>query len=218
MTLAADRSLPLGLAEGHKVIDFPVTIPGGPEREPRIDPLIVALYGGPGTGKSTTAAIVFGILKQKGYSVELVHEVAKDFTWEERWQTLTHQPYVVAKQLRNYDRCYGKVDVIVTDTSSLLGLIYMGSELPPEVAHAFRSWVVADWKARRTLNVFLHRDPSRPYDTAGRKESLAEAQVIDSRTLGLLYALSVPTRELTVDKSSNDYAAEIVEEVELCLS
>lgn len=198
-----------------QVIEFPVQIP---ENSFRPDPLIVALYGGPGTGKSTTAAMVFGILKQASYSVELVHEVAKDFTWEERWATLNNQPYVVCKQLRNYDRCYGKVDAIITDTSSLLGLIYGNDGMTPEVAHAFRNFIVADWKARRTLNVFLRRDPARGYDTAGRKESEQEALALDARIEQLLFGLNIPTMTLQVDKTSDEYAHEIAEEVKRCLT
>jgi len=198
------------LPRPDNVIELPVRVS---ENARRPDPLIVALYGGSGTGKSTTAAILFGILKQAGYSVELVHEVAKDFTWEERWATLNNQPYVVCKQLRNYDRCYGKVDAIITDTSSLLGLIYGNEGMKPEVSRAFRDFIVADWKARRTLNVFLKRDPARGYDTAGRKESEQEALTLDARIEQLLFTLNIPMMTLQVDKTSNDYAHEILEEV-----
>lgn len=180
------------------------------------NPLIVALYGGPGTGKSTTASLVFGVLKQRGHNVELVHEVAKDFTWEERWATLRNQPYVIAKQLRNYDRCYGQVDAIITDTSSLLGLIY-GTNSNPEVARAFQSWVTADWLARRTLNVFLTRDPERPYNPAGRSQTEQEARDLDRRIAWLLHDLQVPTMSVTMDKDSNEHVDEIVDEVENCL-
>lgn len=184
------------------------------------NPLIVALYGGPGTGKSTTASLVFGALKQQSYSVELVHEVAKDFTWERRWDTLKHQPYVVAKQLRNYDRCYGQVEAIITDTSSLLGLIYGDPDTypSPEAFHHFANWLKADWAGRRTLNVFLERDPSRGYDPAGRSQTAEEAQGIDQRVLALLDALSVPTMTVRMDKNNNSHVTEIVEEVKLCLA
>lgn len=176
------------------------------------NPLIVALYAGPGTGKSTTASLVFGSLKQQGYNVELVHEVAKDFTWEKRWETLRNQPYVIAKQLRNYDRCYGQVDAIITDTSSLLGLIY-GQDDRQEVAYTFQNWVVADWLSRRTLNVFLERDPERAYNPAGRSQTEQEALALDQRIRGLLLALSVPLMDVRMDKDENSHVREIVEEV-----
>lgn len=196
-------------------IDFPVTIPEKP-KSPK-SPLIVAMYGGPGTGKSTTAALVFGALKQQGYNVEFVSEIAKGFTWEERWHTLTFQPYVIAKQLRDYDRLKGKVDVIVTDTSSLLGLVY-GKVNPdhPEVTQAFNNWVTADWAARRTLNVLLERSASIPYEPSGRYQTEQEAQGLDQRIRGLLMGLSVPLMTVPVKKDGS-HVPEVVEEVVRCL-
>lgn len=42
--------------------------------------LVVNLFGGPGSGKSTGAAYVFARLKMLGYNAELVTEFAKDKT------------------------------------------------------------------------------------------------------------------------------------------
>lgn len=199
-------SLPLGLLP-----EFPIQIPEKPEPQP---PLIVSLYGGPGVGKSTVAALVFGALKQAGVNCEFVSEIAKGFTWEERWQTLGHQPYVIAKQLRDYDRLTGKVDCIVTDTSSLLGLIYGRDLHPPEVTRAFQDWIVADWKARRTLNVYLQRPDIAGYEESGRYQTEAEARVIDGRIEQMLWThnicplMSVP---------ANGCVDEIVNEVQRCL-
>lgn len=44
----------------------------------------INVLGGPGVGKSTTAAYVFSEMKRMGLSVEYVPEVAKDFVWEDR--------------------------------------------------------------------------------------------------------------------------------------
>src|SRR5262245_20723095 len=60
--------------------------------------LTVNLFGGPGCGKSTNAALVFGKLKNDGINVELVTEFAKELTWEGRSGALRFQPYVTAKQ------------------------------------------------------------------------------------------------------------------------
>ena len=51
-------------------------------------PLIVNLFGSPGTGKSTGAAYIFSKLKMAGINAELVTEFAKDKVWEE-----THAPF-----------------------------------------------------------------------------------------------------------------------------
>lgn len=144
-------------------------------------PLIVALYGGPGTGKSTTAAMLFAELKLAGYNAELVTEYAKDLTWEQRRATLGNQPYVTAKQLWHLDRLSDQVDVIITDTSPLLALIY-GHDLMDE----FKAYIKADWKARSTLDIFLRRDPKRGYNPRGRSQTATQATKLDTRILELL--------------------------------
>lgn len=157
------------------------------------DPLIVALYGGPGTGKSTTAALLFAELKLLGYNAELVTEYAKDLTWEQRRTTLGNQPYVTAKQLWHLDRLSDQVDVIITDTSPLLALIY-GHDLVDE----FKAYIKADWKARRTVDIFLRRDPSRPYNVRGRAQSATQATKLDQRIKELLRYTGTPYTEAQV--------------------
>ena len=46
-------------------------------------PLVVNLFAGPGTGKSTAAAQIFQALKWQRFSCELVTEFAKEKVWEE---------------------------------------------------------------------------------------------------------------------------------------
>lgn len=136
---------------------------------------ILTLYGGPGTGKSTTAALVFAHLKLlAGRNVELAHEVAKDYTWEGAHGKLAYQPLVTAKQLWSYERLQGKVDLIITDTSPLLALIH-GVAQP----QTFFDWVLDDYRRRRHINVFLRRPLDRAYNPAGRIEDKQEAYALD---------------------------------------
>lgn len=183
--------------------------------EGRLSPLLVALYGGPGTGKSTTASLVFGTLKQRGHNVELVHEVAKDLTWEQRHRALAHQPYVAAKQMFRYDRLHGQVDAIITDTSTMLSLIYGGQSGTgsPLAALAFQQWIVADWRSRRTLNVFLRRNIERPYNPKGRSQSELDAQNLDLRIKGMLDMYDLPYMDFNMS-TSTDHVDQIVAEVE----
>lgn len=174
------------------------------------DPLIVALFGGPGTGKSTTAALAFGRLKEAGFNVELVPEYAKDLTWEGRHYALSHQPYVAGKQLRNYDRLYGKVDAIITDTSSLYSLIYMHPDTPPTVSAAFSQYLLADWRARRTLNVLLRRNYDRQYNPAGRSQTEKEAMELDGRIEYMLEAARLPVMDVTREDAVTEIVTEVV--------
>lgn len=147
-------------------------------------PPTLVLYGGPGTGKSTTAALVFGILKQRGYNVEIVHEVAKDMVWEERHIALLHQPYINVKQMFRLDRLRDKVQGIITDTSTLLSFIYGTRE--GGVTKAFRDWILDDYRRRNTVNVFLMRNPDRAYNPQGRTQSEDEAAAADQQIRTLL--------------------------------
>lgn len=156
-------------------------------------PLIVALYGGPGTGKSTTAAMLFAKLKLRGHNAELVTEYAKDLTWEQRTAALGNQPYVTAKQIWHLDRLSDQVDVIVTDTSPLLALIY-GHDLMDE----FKAYVKADWMSRRTMDIFLRRDPAREYNPRGRSQSETQAVRLDNDILDLLLYTGTDYDEFSV--------------------
>lgn len=174
--------------------------------------LEVTLFSGPGTGKSTTASLVFGRLKQRGHNTELSHEYAKDLTWEKAFDKLSYQPYVTAKQLWRLERLKNQVDVIVTDTSTLLCAIY-GKE-DGGFTPAFWNWVVDDYKRRNTLNIFLRRDPNRPYNPKGRNQTEEQAKEADDKIYDLLLNNKIDFYILDVDQENHSHVDEIVGIVE----
>lgn len=70
---------------------------------------IINLYGGPGAGKSTSAAFLYYLLKANGFNVELVREYVKDWAWEKRVITNYDQIYFLGKQVRRESLLYGIV-------------------------------------------------------------------------------------------------------------
>ena len=86
--------------------------------------LVINLIGGPGCGKSTTAAGIFYELKKNGVDCEMSTEFAKDKTWEENQKVLNCQFYISGKQAFRLARVSGKVDVAVTDSPIILGAMY----------------------------------------------------------------------------------------------
>ena len=142
---------------------------------------VINLFAGPGTGKSTTAAGLFYLLKLKGINCELVHEEAKEFTWEERQMTLGCQPYIFAKQMRNLWRLKGKVDYAITDSPILLSLAYAVSGEWPA---SFNDYVVDQFNAFENVNFFLTR--SKPYQMVGRSQSFEEAIALDRKIIKIL--------------------------------
>lgn len=147
---------------------------------------IVNLWAGPGTGKSTNAALIFGKLKVAGVEAELVHEYAKDLTWEGRDAALKSQPYIMAKQQFHIERVQGQVEVIVTDSPLPFGLIYQGESYTEHLgAH-----VIKTWRAWDNYNVFLKRDTEHhPYVEAGRNQTQEEAEILDGRIENLVSRL-----------------------------
>lgn len=141
------------------------------------DTLIINMFGAPGAGKSTTATGVFSLLKLAGINAEYVPEVAKDMTWEERKKSLTFQPYIFAKQMRNIERVMGKVDVIVTDSAPLLSSFYgRYYKLPyPESFHKFVTDCHTDY-LKPALNYLLLR--TKPYNPEGRNQDELESDAI----------------------------------------
>lgn len=170
------------------------------------------LYAGPGTGKSTTGALVFGSLKKRNHNAELPGEYAKDLTWENASGKLAFQPYVTAKQLWRLHRLEGQVDVTVNDTSILLALIY-GSE-EGGVTPAFRAWVLDAYRKMNTLNIFLERNPNRPYNPKGRNQTQEQAEAADAKIKALLEDNGLPYHSFFVDKDDSYHVGEIVNLIE----
>jgi len=141
--------------------------------------LVVNLFGGPGTGKSTTAAGVFSLLKQRGVLAELIQEYAKDKVWELSPNTLRNQIYIFGKQHHRLWRVVGQVDVLVTDSPLLLSLYYGHS-----LGANFAALVNQEHGKSRNLNIFLNR--VKPFEQAGRLQNEKEATEIDRAIITIL--------------------------------
>lgn len=156
---------------------------------------VVNLLGGPGTGKSTTAAFLFALLKGEGVNAELITEFAKDLTWEGRDAALAFQPYVTAKQMWRQHRVDGKVDVIITDSPIILGLVYQGEGCTT----SFQNFVTETYRNYRNLTIFLKRNPDvHPYNPIGRNQTEEEALIKDEEILNMLRKYGIPYQELPI--------------------
>lgn len=114
--------------------------------------IIVNLFAGPGAGKSTGAAYVFAKLKLAGIDCEYVSEFAKDKVWENNSEVFKNQFYITGKQSFKISRCFGKVDVIITDSPIALGAVYADTEgLKLASLQEFNKY------EKNNLNVFIER-------------------------------------------------------------
>ena len=160
---------------------------------------VINLFGGPGSGKSTTAAAAFAMMKNMGLRVELVTEYAKDLTYEKG--DLTNQLSILGEQDRRLRRLLGQVDYVVTDSPLLLGLMYASGSFS---APWFTSAALGAFGSYDNVNFLLRR--VKPYATYGRGQTEDEAKVIDERTRCLLVGIGYPFE--TVD--GDEFAASTI--------
>ena len=156
---------------------------------------IINLYGGPGTGKSTSAAYFYYLLKSQGEHVELVREYVKDWAWEGRAITTYDQIYFLGKQVRRESMLYGKVDWIVTDSPVMMNLYYAQRYCSSTLAEGVRSATLAFYRqavedGHKHIHILLERN--KPYIGAGRYQTETEALEIDVGVKRVLEDLKVP--------------------------
>ncbi len=131
---------------------------------------IINLYGGPGTGKSTTMALVYAGMKLRGQEVEMAPEWVKIPVWAGNLDVLEDQLYITAKQNHILNRLYGRVEVIVTDAPLLQGLVYCQN---PTVQEVIRESV----RCYRNEHVFLNR--VKPFRQRGRVQDEGKSLRLD---------------------------------------
>ena len=164
--------------------------------------LIVNLFGGPGTGKSTLMARIFSELKVQGYDCEMVTEFAKDLVWEKRNETFKDELYIFAKQNHRLFRVNGKVGIIVTDRPLLLTNAYNQDD------KELCSLCLKTFNQYNNLNFLLKRQTV--YQENGRNQSEKEAMQIDKITEDLL-----ESNEINYYTVNNNDLADIIEVIKL---
>lgn len=166
---------------------------------------VVNLYGGPGTGKSTTAAAVFAELKMRGVNCEYVQEYAKDKAWEfgnnclNVPKVIQAQEYIFGKQHFRMRRCAKDVDVIITDSPLLLSLIYIPAdfEMPSLKLVVREAHDIYD-----NLDVFLVR--AKEYNPKGRFHSEDQAKALDGAIQNMLNEQALPFVTITSGRTAAD--------------
>lgn len=164
---------------------------------------IINLYGGPGSGKSTSAAYLYYLLKTQGQNVELVREYVKDWAWEQRKISTYDQIYFLGKQVRRESMLYGKVDWIVTDSPVMMNSYYAQRYCSPSLSEGIRAATLSFYRqaaedGHKHLHVMLQRN--KPYLSEGRYQTEDEAREIDLGVKRLLNDLKFPIIESAPDE------------------
>ena len=143
---------------------------------------VINLYGGPGTGKSTSAALLFSLLKNNNYNSELVQEYVKQWAWEERHPVKYDQFYFFGKQSRKEYSLFKNVDIIVTDSPISLCGYYTKVYGTPEQTVLFNHMAKTYYNMVKDdgvdyVHIWLNR--VKAYNPKGRFQTEDEAKAID---------------------------------------
>lgn len=162
------------------------------------DTIVINIAGGPGTGKTTIAARLFSILKEKGYDVENVSEFAKELVWEGRSEAFNDRLYMHAEQNHRLMQMNCKLDYIITDSPLFLTSVYNNYYLSNKFPDSYNKMI--DLMCDETFNLYnnktylLSRDTS--YQQIGRRENEEAANDIDSLLLKYLKEKNIDYKEL----------------------
>ncbi len=171
--------------------------------------IVVNLLAGPGAGKTTCAWEIASELKKRNLETEYVPEYAKEFVWENKTDildgSLEHQKILYEEQKRRVDRLLGKVDVIVTDSPTILSLLYL--KQPNE---EFEEKAIKEFKANSNFNLFINR--GKEFQQSGRIHSQEESIKIDDKIKNLLEKYDIyfgtyyhSTMDVVVDNIIKNY-------------
>lgn len=168
-------------------------------------PRIVNFFGGPGSGKSSSAAALFSVLKFRGVNCEYVQEYAKDAAWEGRSPKIfAAQEYIFGKQSFRVSRVASEVDLVITDSPVLIGMAYMDSTFP---LPSMRSVLRESHALYDSLNVFVMR--TKPYLAKGRYQEETDAQKLDVKIFNILKDEGVPFINIASDLACRELMSEL---------
>ena len=132
--------------------------------------IVINLWGAPGSGKSTTSAGLFFLMKINKLKVELVTEYAKDLVWDRHEVMFGNQLAIFSEQNRRLHRLIDHgMDFAITDSPLLLPSFYK----PAGYYATFDAMVEETFHSYNNLNFFLERVES--FEKIGRRHNEAQS-------------------------------------------
>lgn len=172
--------------------------------------VVINLFGGPCSGKSTCAAYVFSKLKMLGINTELVTEYAKDLVWENNNEVLNNQLLILGNQFNRIKRLNNKVDFVVCDSPILNSIVY-STDLPPYDKY-FKEFVYHVHECFNSLNYFINRNELN-FSDIGRVHNLDVSKMLDEKIKKVLEDYNVTYNKIEQNIKGYD---KIVDDVLLC--
>lgn len=170
----------------------------------------INLFGGPGAGKSTTAAGLFYEMKRHWIEAEYIQEYAKELLWSNSAHMLSEQNYIFAEQEHRLNRLREKVAVAIADSPLLLSSFYA----PPTYPEAFHQSVFHFFDSYDNINIFVKR--SHEYSLMGRLQNSSEADAISEKMQNFLTDNGISYWSITAsDASPRRLLTWLVEEMDI---
>lgn len=165
---------------------------------------VINFMGGPGLGKSTTAAHIFYLMKKNNYKVELVPEYAKFLYYSEapalQWN---NQLDILNNQYKWLYYLNNKVDYAIVDSPLINSVIYKEDKLLGDLAISF-------FNSFDNVNFLLTREESY-YSNDGRNQTLEEAINIDRKILLFLDTNNISYKKYDPCKQSPLFLLESIQ-------
>lgn len=132
--------------------------------------LVVNLWGAPGSGKSTTAAGLFFLMKINKWKVDLVTEFAKELVWDQHHSFFGDQVSIFAEQNHRLLRLAPhNIDCAITDSPLPLPAFYKD----PGYLNSFDGMVMEQFNRYNNVNYLLKRKHS--FEAIGRRHDETQA-------------------------------------------
>jgi len=168
--------------------------------------IVINIYGGPGTGKSVTAAMLYSVLATSSrYGVvEHVTEYAKQLVWRikrnpEIIKKLKDQEHVSNEQTERVVSVCGQADFIITDSPIRMGLVYQlynNKDKKEEQYNKIENMMITAEKEYEEVNIFLRRSTNEKFQKEGRIHSEEESLDLDKRIENHLVENHIPYVEI----------------------
>jgi len=168
---------------------------------------VINLFGGPGCGKSTTAAGLFHKMKVNGYNVEMITEYAKDMVWERQHpDRFTNQIFISSTQNnKQLNLVAHGVEYCITDSPVLMSALYT----PKDYYSHFLPLLLEVHDSYQNINFFLERNFE--YVTIGRNKTELESILLAESIKDFLDANYIEYHDISANFNSVDTIFEIIE-------
>lgn len=135
--------------------------------------LIVNIYGGPCSGKSTRISYISSILKLNGIKCEICPEFAKEEIYRGNPENLKEQKYIFGNQQHILSKLSNLYDVIIVDGTLLNCILYS-----PNESEIFHQVIYNEYKKYNNKNYFIKRNKDLLFQQVGRVHNYEESIII----------------------------------------